>query len=353
MASSISEQDLWFAGIKSVHIKQSDANVSQLLPKELTEFDIPELQRTIASLSNNSPKVSHFLSCPHSWSGQRNFPVLENRKGDQVAIYGIYKETVVPSYVVLPRFADNTAVALRILDAIKRSTPSLFPDLQQNAWLSSDEFLFDEERKIDTEIVSIKSQAETLIAQKENDKLLIADRFGFIRELLVATESAPDPNKRLSSIVRRSLEFLGFEVTDIDQKIKSLIKKEDYWAKDEGFLAIVEVSGTTYKNPKTKEFNDIFARIHSIYKRKGELLPDTKDFSGLLVLGYDVSTHPKSRPKMYTGEHEHLAETAAENNIGLLSTVVLHEILVKVKDGTLSKNEARNILKTSGRIEIE
>ncbi len=171
--------------------------------------------------------------------------------------------------------------------------------------------------------------------------------------MLTALENDPDPSKRLSAVVTKALRFLEFEVDDIDEKIKSAIKKEDLWVREGNFLAITEVTGTVNKNPKTKEFNDIFARMATIYKRQNELpLPIGANISGLLVLNYDVGTHPSKRPKPYTGEDENIIHTALDQNIGVLTTVELHKILVAVKQGVLSKPDARAVLKKFGRIEF-
>jgi hypothetical protein len=57
------------------------------------------------------------------------------------------------------------------------------------------------------------------------------------------------------------------------------------------------------------------------------------------------------RPRAYTGDLEHIVEAAKEQDIGLLSTVELHKILMAVKRGTLTKEDARALVKKSGRIE--
>ena len=135
---------------------------------------------------------------------------------------------------------------------------------------------------------------------------------------------------------------MEFEVENIDEKTKSAIKKEDLWVKDGDFLGITEATWTVRQNPKIKEFNDILGRMATIYKRKTDLpLPATADMSGLLVLSYDHQTIPSKRPKAYTGEDNHIVETALAQNIGILSTVELHKVVMAVRNGVLTKPEAR------------
>lgn len=150
--------------------------------------------------------------------------------------------------------------------------------------------------------------------------------------------------------MKKVLEFLGFDVEDIDALVKGAIRKEDFWVKDGSeFLAITEVTGTNAKNPKIKEFNDLFARMATIFKRR-DLVPDVSKVTGLLILNYDIETHPAKRPLLYGGEADEIVQTAAENNIGLLSTVELYKLGVAVKDGIMTKEQARALVKGFGRI---
>jgi hypothetical protein len=189
--------------------------------------------------------------------------------------------------------------------------------------------------------------------QAQQQKGDVTARFAFIKKILIAREDPAMPlDDRLSVNVRKTLEFLGFEVDEIDARIKSVIRKEDFWVKDEGgFLAITEVTGTNAKNPKTKEFNDLLGRMATIFKRR-ELVPDTSNISGLLIVNYDIDTNPRQRPKLYAGDAEEIVAAAREQSIGLLSTVELYNIAVAVKDGVITKEDGRTLIKGVGRIEF-
>ena len=221
--------------------------------------------------------------------------------------------------------------------------------------MEADEFLLPEERKIQKEIQDKISEVTIFIDEKKKKKEEISKNNAFVRGLLWTTEdSREDPDMRLSVVVKKALEYLEFKVEDIDQKTKSIIKKEDFWVIDEYYFAIAEVSGTINKNPKVKEFNDILARVATIYKRKGDLvLPQGVTVCGLLILNHDIDNHPSKRPKLYKGEDEHIAETAYDQCIGLLSTVELHKIIAAVMEGSISKKDAREIVRRFGRIEFD
>jgi hypothetical protein len=255
---------------------------------------------------------------------------------------------------VLPQLKDCARATIQMLQCLEDIFPALFPDMAGRNWLSGDEFLLPEERRIQAEITQIIAAASKLVEEKKEEREVLAHDNSFIRDLLIATEDSKlDPAKRLSGVVKKALEFLEWKVIDIDEKTKSAIKKEDFWAIDDDFLAITEVTATIHKNPKIKEFNDILGRMITIYKRKSDLeLPSGAQISGLLILNYDIGTHPSKRPRVYTGDEEHIVEAAIDQGIGLLSTVDLHRMIVAVKEGLLTRKEARNMMRKPGRIEI-
>ena len=116
-------------------------------------------------------------------------------------------------------------------------------------------------------------------------------------------------------------------------------------------FAITEVTGTAGKNPKIKEYNDLLGRMTTIFKRR-DLVPDVSDITGLLVINHDIDTHPRKRPQLYAGAMEEIVDAAKEQNIGLLSTIALYDITLAAKDGVITKEEARGMIKQFGRIEL-
>jgi hypothetical protein len=344
-------------GVRFIDLIKAEVNVSSFLdaPKHGV-FALDELHKLLAHLKSQIAKVGQFFAESGDIYPFRHFPVLVSRSGQQVAGYGTtYEQDTVPRYIVLPQLKSNIQAVVEILQCLENVFPQLFPDRVKRDWLTSDEFMLPDETAIRNEIHQAIAETTEVIGTKKKqlDQLKIEN--SFVRRLLVATEDSKiEIAERLSGVVRRALEFLGFAVHDIDQKTKSAIKKEDFWVIDGDFLAITEVTGTVHKNPKVKEFNDILGRMATIYKRKGDLvLPTASSISGLLVLNYDIDNHPSKRPRVYTGEEEHIVQTAVEQGIGLLSTVELHRIIVAVKEGRLAKAEARAVLRKPGRVEFD
>lgn len=347
---------LFPAGLPSIKLLQPHTGVSIFqTPTETRTFAIPELEAVVRQIVDDIKlPVGRYLS----WGKEDSYPiyhlpVIFTRNGDQVGAYGTYyRDRVILNYIVLPQFTKNASVLLKLLNTISKIRPELFPDRQDLDWYESEEFAFREEKAIDEEIRKKIRETQEFIAANRTEKQGIAKRWGFIKEILVATEGPEvEPDRRLSAQVKRVLEFLGFEVEDIDAKVKGAIRKEDFWTKDGEFLAITEVTATRGKNPKVKEYNDILGRITTIFKRR-DLVPQTKKIYGLLIMNYDIENHPLKRPRLYTGDLEEIVDAAQEQEIGLVSTVELYKIAIAVKDGVLTKEEARAQLKKPGRVEF-
>lgn len=346
---------LMYGGVPFVHLIKAEENVSSFVEgtRGIT-FSIPELHDVIASFKGQIAGVGQFFTgdAPYPFY---YFSVLRSKNGSRIAGYGTtYDKGTRPRYIILPQLKNNAHAVVELLRCLENTFAELFPDRVKRDWLNTDEFTLPEERAIQDEIQRRIAETREIIEMKEKELEALRTDNSFVRGLLTATEDSKiDPADRLSGVVKKALEFLEFKVEDIDQKTKSAIKKEDFWVIDGDFLAITEVTGTTHKNPKVKEFNDILGRMATIYKRKGDLvLPSAANVSGLLVLNYDIDSHPAKRPRVYTGDEEHIVDTATEQGIGLLSTVELHKIVVAVKQGLLTKDEARAILRKPGRIEL-
>jgi hypothetical protein len=343
-------------GTSFVKLIKAEQNVSSLVTPKGSIYTIEKLHALLTRYNSEVKSVGQFFAFPKDIYPLIHIPVLLSRSGENVAGYGItYQGEDILRYIILPQFKDIPKSVVEILECIEDITPKLFPDKVKRNWLETDEYLLPEERRIQKEIQDKISEATKFIDEKKRKKEEIAKKNAFVRGLLTATEdNKDDPEMRLSVVVKKALEYLEFKVEDIDQKTKSIIKKEDFWVIDGDYFAITEVSGTVNKNPKVKEFNDILARVATIYKRKGDLvLPQGVTVCGLLILNYDIDNHPSKRPKLYKGEDEHIAETAVEQCIGLLSTVEFHKIIAAVMEGRISKKDARKIVRIFGRIEFD
>jgi len=348
-------------GVGFISLSKAEANISSFLKERFGggAFTIEQLHNLIAGFAGQVENVGQFYSVSDDPGGIypfNNFPVLSSRSGSNVAGYGTtYGRGTLPRYIILPKLTNLAQRVIETLKCLEDVYPALFPDKIKRDWLQSDEFLLPQEKAIQEQVKQRIAESTEFVKSKKIEREKFARENFFVREMLIATEDATqEPEKRLSRVIMKALEFLGFGVEDIDQKTKSAIKKEDFWVSDGNFLAITEVTGTINKNPKIKEYNDILGRLTTIYKRKSDLvLPENAEVSGLLVLNYDIDNHPAKRPIVYSGADEHIVEGATEQGIGLLSTVELHRIIVAVMENRLTKEAARAIISQPGRIEFD
>ena len=345
---------LSLGGLDELETTVAHGGVSAFETTAIGSFCVPEIHNAIGRLKNSVllPVGEYFR-----WAETRSYPVhhipvLVTKNGDEVAAYGaMYDEASnKPIYIVLPQDQNNARALASILDALVEVRPDLFPDKSGQTWFRSGEFTFKEEREVEDAIRAKIAETEAFIDAKQAEKNKIDEAFGFIRRILVATEQAPELENRLSSNVKKTLEYLGFSVDDIDEKVKGAIRKEDFWVADGDFLAITEVTGTVRKNPKPTEFSSLLGRLATIYKRR-DLVPNAERVSGLLIVNHDLNTHPQSRPALYSGNEE-VVDAAEEQSIGLISSVELFKIAIAVKDGDLTPEAARELLKKAGLIEV-
>jgi hypothetical protein len=336
-----------------IELINADKNVSALHEATHSSWEISALHQTLTALKNQVSEVGSFFKPHGQGSPFWTVPVFLTRNFQIIMGYGTTNDDQnLPNYIILPKMKDMARAVIEILQCLEELVPELFPDLRRQDWLDGEEFLLPEEIAVNQAVESKLSETRDFISAKQMEKNALAEENAFVRALLIATEDSKlPPNQKLSAVVKAALEFLDFKVDDIDEKIKNAIKKEDFWVIDGDFLAITEVTGTVNKNPKVKEFNDILGRMMTLYRRQGDLeLPRGGTIAGLLVLNYDIENHPSKRPTAYTGIDAHIAATAEEQSIGILSTVELHKIVMAVKRGVLTKDAARALLKRPGRI---
>lgn len=290
---------------------------------------------------------------------------LVNKKNDSVSIYTTKKlgtfigddgeeyTNYVPNCLILPQFENNLEVINDVFKVIIPIRPDLFPLESSKRWLEEESFLPSEVKKIKKEIEKKKREFEDFINKEEKGVEIIKDKYKYFTKILETDDKSYEGDDKLSVNVKKVLEFLGFEVIDIDEKLKKTIKKEDYWVINNDYFALCEITGTVSKNPKASEYNGILGRINTVLQRKEDRIPNKYQqniVKGLLIINHDRNTHPFERPKIYTGKLEELADSARNYGISILSTVELFKISKAVREDKLKKKEARTIIKQAGRV---
>lgn len=289
--------------------------------------------------------------------------LLANRNGKCIAAYKTRKFSLEtgsehkPNGLLLPVCEKRAEVIGQVLDVLMEERSDLFPSVQSGQWLSGEEFTPAEVREVDKKIAQKVGEMEKWKAKQDEKKKEIENRYYPYKQILVADDDL-DESAKLSVNVKTVLEELGFQVRDIDEALKDVkgFRKEDFWVTDKDYFALCEVTGTNSKNIRQNLYSRILGRITTAIRRKPgsislEGVKDVKDVSGLLIVNHDKNSHPKLRPRLYTGEDEEIADAAKELGISILSTAELYKIAMDVKEGRLSPAQSRKIIKGGGRIE--
>ena len=340
-------------GTSHIGVAQAHNNVSIILPLSAGTSVIKPLHDLLhKNISQIKLPVRQYLT-KRDLADQHPYSFVTayiNRNGNYIGAYSTSYKRSLPYYLALPQYQSNAAMLIKILQLYAELEPNLFPDYSATDWKDSHEFQTPKEIKIQGEIAAKRKETDLFVAAKSAELVDASNEFAFIKNILTALEKPEIPSaERLSSQVKKTLTYLGFKVTDIDEKITSAIRKEDLWVQDEDFIAIGEISGTQKKNPKRTEYNDLLGRMNTIFKRH-DLVPKAQNITGLLILNYDSKTHPDRRPALYSGEDSDIAKAAADSEIGILSTVELYKLARAVLFGTLSKYEARSQIRSYGLI---
>jgi len=357
-----SNDALSMGGVPNVTLKKAHKadSILEVVDDLGGPFSIQRLHNLIASLRSQIKLpvsryvVSRYTAAESSFSPHLHQPVIVNRNGDVVAAYGVVLGDAGMSalYIVMPQLKENAKALVEILELLVQLAPDWFPDVQLLDWYDGEELKVSEEKEIQDEIDRIKKRTDDCVAECLRKIDNVRTEWDFLKRILVATEDAEEAGAKLSASVRRVLEYLGFQVDDIDEKIRNAIRKEDFWIADEDFFAIGEVTGTVRKNPKQTEFSALLGRMKTIAQR-ADLRPERSRWTGMLIINHDLKTQPSRRPLLYSGGEEEVVKAAAENEIAVVSTVELHRIAMAVKEGKLDQKQARMILKRFGRIELE
>ncbi len=300
--------------------------------------------------------VKKYISVAHPLDKLR-----ANNMGEAVAAYrqeffyrpgdSLEKE-LKPTLLLVPFFDNTLSVVDEVLKLLKTVRSDLFPGLARQDWEEEEYFIPAEVLKIQNQISEKIKEAKTWIESKEKEIEAKKKEHGFLTQILKADDHNFQGDEKLSVNVKRVLEFLGFEVIDVDKELQKTIKKEDFWIVDGNYFALGEVTGTEAKNPKVTEYSGLLGRVATILKRKGvpRQLSQKGEPKGILIINHDRKSHPFSRPDIYTGENEEVVEAALDQGISILSAVELYKITKAVRDGELSKAEARKLIEAGGRI---
>ena len=320
---------------------------------------LPGYQFSVGILKRVSPDLVTPISKGLEWKSsvyEPKFSLLDNALEKSVSAIGYHKKDVwnpetgrhsdasyTIRYVILPPLKKGYArVVIDFLSQLPTWRTDLFPTDGSYSWL-------DEEKYSSARIVGSLNEIEKQkdLMEKEIEKLEEAhlkekQKDYVIQQLLICDDGDEfDEGKKLTDVVKYSLEYLGFSVQNTEKDTtKTGKRREDLTCKDaeDEYASVIECKGTVNSNPPESYVSQL---LNHMVIGKAE--------KGILVVNHDRKRDAFSRSLPYE-DAKHLWEDS--ENITILSTVELFKLIRKVENGEITKEKARLIIKTPGRVEL-
>lgn len=349
MGEATKFHNLTIAGLPEITVNKADSRDSNLELQEERVFAIKELHELLSNYKNHVKKIHQYITNEEEnlrTIDAYRIHVFTNKARQIIGEYGsIYigngKKGCIPKYLLLPEFDDNVKIALGILSKFSELRDDLFSKSGVDSWINNSEFTFDEIKILNEEISKKEKEIVQYKLNKEKDIEKISSDFSFIKQMLISDDERFEGDNKLTNCIAKVFSFLGFNVEIREQVLVEGKKREDLYISDiDGFKSLCEVKGTIKQNPPESYYSQLLKHL-----RKS----NDPNLNGLLVVNYDYKTHPYKRIKIYKDSEELFSDDS--EGVGVLSTVDLYRLTIDVKNGLLSKDEARKIIKKSNRIE--
>lgn len=245
------------------------------------------------------------------------------------------------SIVILPTFGKKTDdVVIDLLDDYaKPSFEHLFSE-PNFPWLIDYKSI--PVQKIIQEKQLFIEQAIIKISEFDENIKLAQQEYEWMDKLLIGKDE-PDIEP-FKDAVKKSLNFLGFRVEDIDYLIQEgEPKREDLhvYNDESKYFALCELK-TTDSGAKEQLFRDL-------QKHMMRYMRENKDTNllGLLIVNHSIKLNPNKRHAFYIKQH--VQEELEVYKISAIDSHFLHQICQKVLSEEISKRYARKIIE-SGKV---
>lgn len=314
----------------------------------LKEKDDNPLRVTLKKLASNiQMPATHYLSLRDDKLMQEAFAdkcdiAYVNSSDDAIGLYLDQKTNEynwnpdVPQALVLPTFKSISNASIELVRCFAQISPKFLP-LTNSDWAHDDSYYPSEVASIERKIVETVQHANDRVEELTKEKKALKEQESAYIGILTETD-----DKLVDSVSSLLISVLDLTVVDVDKEEgEGTSRKEDLLITfPDSTKILAEVKGTKSRNPSPKYIGQ--ATNH--YMRK----VSSGASKCMLVINHDLKNEPATRSEAYKGEDEILLNSF--DYVSYLDTRVLHRIVIDVKNGDLSKDEAIEILKRNGRI---
>lgn len=242
------------------------------------------------------------------------------------------------SILIFPTFNNSTDnVVMELLEEYaKEKFDNLF-STSSFSWLKDYkpypvQTVIDEKNDYFDEVTNKVSIFNENISKMENE-------FSWLDALLVSKDEVS--NEPFKESVKIALEFLGFQVKDIDETLEEGVpKREDLHIIDSeaGFFCICELK-TTESGAKESLYRDLHKHMNRYIRETSEL-----ETRGILIVNHSIKLEPSKRHGFYKAQH--VQDDLRAFNSGAIDSCYLHQLCQDILSNKITSNEARVIFES-------
>ncbi len=270
-------------------------------------------------------------------------PVARNLSGDLVACYFTRGKGLI---VVLPDFEDTAAILLRLLDRELRGfNGAAFAGHTRTSWLDADTYTFPPYWKQREELAEMKKDFEQRLKEKEAQvQAALEERTPFLG--LVSASESGNGVPPFAQVVAKAMEFLGYDLKekqiDAARRPKTargvLLAGKSVDGKAHLVASVIATTG----EPETNDYINLLGAVTDHIRETGDA-----QARGLIIYNSQLEVPAAERREPFAG-NEDIVENLKTQNAGVLTGWTIFKLVQDIKGGSLTKEEARRELESTG-----
>lgn len=263
-------------------------------------------------------------------------PLIKNSHGEIVSFLRFFDNC---RLFVFPQIMDKS---LFLEELLINQLPTLWPELftfnSKFKWLEQEAYMLPNVEHLLEEKESLIKRFDKEIERKEKEIEANYKKYECLHRLL--TESGDE----LVKSVKAFLEWLGFEKIRIMDEASEGLLEEDLQVEIEDGLLVIEIKGIGGTSTD--------GQCSQIEKIKNRRMQERRNFD---VFGLYIVNHQRYQPPLLRENppfKKEQIQDAENDKRGLLTTWQLFNLYFSIKNGCISKEEARKALLKFGLIEF-
>lgn len=263
-------------------------------------------------------------------------PLIKNSHGEIVSFFRFFDNCLL---FVFPQIVEKSSFLEELLtNQLPTLWPNLFPFNSKFKWLEQEAYMLPNVEHLLEEKESLIKRFDAEIEQKEKEIEANYKKYECLHRLL--TESGDE----LVKSVKAFLEWLGFKKIRIMDDASEGLLEEDLQVDTEDGLLVIEIKGIGGTSTD--------GQCSQIEKIKNRRMQERQNFD---VFGLYIVNHQRYQPPLLREnppfKREQIQDAESDKR-GLLTTWQLFNLYFSIKNGCISKEEARKALLKYGLIEF-